>query len=121
MLAAEDGSSAKVAQLLAAGADPDLQDQDGSTALMRAVDAGEKECVEALAWASDFAIRDERGRSAMDRGGHAPWSSAAGFGSRAEFCEWLAAIALARAERDALGEEFGPRSEAPPSRSAKRM
>jgi len=65
--AAGSGNSEAVAYLLQQGADINAQDQDGTTALMEAVDVREPEVVKVLvARGADVSLKNKSGKTARD-------------------------------------------------------
>lgn len=67
LAAARAGDAAGVRHALAAGADPDVSDETGATALILGVRSGDVQVVDALLMAgADFTARDSAGRTALE-------------------------------------------------------
>merc|ERR1711865_554878 len=68
VIAAKDGNSVECARLLEAKADPNLQDEDGNTALIGAASRGHLEvCAQLLKANADPDLKTQRGDTALMR------------------------------------------------------
>merc|ERR1711865_822048 len=68
VIAAKDGNSVECARLLEAKADPNLQDEDGNTALIGAASRGHPEvCAQLLQANADPDLKTQRGDTALMR------------------------------------------------------
>lgn len=94
------GCSAQCIEALLKWSDPDAADWHGLTPLMAAAMRGFYDGAQLLAPLSDLSARDSNEKTAQD------WAED---GHHIEVADYLAAVALSRSERDALGDVESPK------------